>query len=651
VAPPLISTFSILDCDVEFGDGASVKNIKISLEYQNVPGNQKSGLFGNLKSEPASSRQVRLSWYAPTVNAWVHFPSIATAKERAKKLDGKFLDGKKLSVSFQPPKPGSGREFSKHRFAAASGIFSIEIQGLSISAQKVRGNLERFSGSSSITFGEPSYVRELASGKICQLLESYGPLEFYFELTADEDKSVITAFAEFTDPTLATEAVDELHDTPHEFLRYDHLWVEQIYFFRTIISLRHFLTLNPEFDVLLQSYSDSACLDYDYLDEDSVCIYVHSTDAKVFTRIKVDVERQLLGKPLSADTWDEDLFTESRQFVDDLNSQRTDYFVICDTRAGVLRVCGNKEARDAAKQAVIQKIKAVKGKRRVLPLGKDMLRDLLAGDLKRLEDEIGANKVSLDVVNLTLAIRGDESDVRTAHRVLAGLESFIPPTTLASAELDNLCPVCSGEAVNRVQLNCNHNYCSTCLLHLLRSHITSKFSEVVCISFKRAADSEELQVCGTPIPFQVIRDLLSPEETSALMKASFLTHVSEHSEEFRYCPTPKCDVIYCPQPRGTTFRCRACQAQVCAACHVEFHEGVTCAEYREIELAHTQGFQNWDKNDRVRKCPKCRAHLERRGRVNEVECVMCRTHVCWLCMKSFQSGQVTEHIQEYHSKL
>jgi hypothetical protein len=662
-SPPTAITCSIWNCEVELGAGASVNKISVNLDTVPVGANEEPNLPDGFEGEPESipaSNKVKLGWAAPTVVARAHYSNMPKAREQAKKLNGKTFRGRTLTVSYQVPKPGSGQEYSKHHFSAASGIFSIEIKGLlasDIVEESGRQDLERFTSCSSISFGEPSYTQQKACEHIRHVLEACGLVSLDV-LPTDPSDATVTALAQLKDSKGAAEAIIRFHNSAPQVLRHGRLSVEQVHVVKFTITCRQFWAIKGELDLLQDDPGVAAAeLHYGEANEsrdpmEPLCICVYGPNAKSVGSLRVDMERILQGDRCAVDgkeLWDPFFQTEGGdQFFADLNADRKLY-ARQDSRTRTIRVCGDRDARERAKLGILRRFKLAQDVCHVLPLGKNMLRSLLTGGVVALESETGVDVVDVDVIDLTLHVQGDEDDVRKAHRFLANLQVVIP----TSPQMDHLCPVCVCDPTDPVELPCNHTYCLLCLQHQLRTCANHDIVKVICIAEQPVEDAEvkTFRQCGEPIAYHVIHEMLSPTDETALLTASFFSHIRANCEEFRYCPTLGCKVVYKRQERGTITACPECHIQICPACHVQFHEGLTCAEHIEIERRSLQAFQKSGGRIGVRECPKCKAQLEKRGGSHQVECVSCGANVCWACMQTVRVHLSSQHMRERHGGL
>jgi hypothetical protein len=513
--------------------------------------------------------------------------------------------------------------------------------------------LESFTQSRSVTIGDATYDHKIGIEQLREQLSQYGPLES-FEVLPVSHKPKLSAFALFSSSDAAAKATKELHSKKQEFLGNNTLWVEHIHSIKYRIPWCQFMMVKNELDDLQSKHDSSKVLYYDQGQGGMkpVWIRIYGSDPKLLGRLKVGVEQVLSGQPLrrdGKDVWDPYFETEEgAEFVKQLNSQST-IFVKCDTRTRTLCLYGD---RGHAERLIIQHLDQITAGRHVLPLRKENIRGLLTGGLKTLTDEIGTDKVVLDVVALTLTIRGDDEDVRKAHRAVAAMDES--SQTQFGADLEGLCPVCFCDPSDPVGLSCGHPYCSMCLKHLLRSRSqASAFSLVKCVA---EIENGQNSSCDAYIPYSTIRDLLSPAEEAMLFEASFLSHVHSRPKEFRYCPTPNCQVLYRhiddENDGGTVLQCPSCLSRICAHCDVEFHEGLTCGEHMDNANGGLEAMLRWKAEHGVKPCPNCKADLEKIDGCNHITCGVCKTHMCWVCMVTFPTGgQVYDHMNKAHGSI
>jgi IBR domain, a half RING-finger domain len=133
-----------------------------------------------------------------------------------------------------------------------------------------------------------------------------------------------------------------------------------------------------------------------------------------------------------------------------------------------------------------------------------------------------------------------------------------------------------------VTLPCQHVYCEVCLHHILLSSAGPHFSPLRCMADQKDDESGTSLPCYAVIPYEVIRSLLSPDEERKLLEFSLLSYCRDHSDEFHFCPTPDCPVVYRQCEGAIALRCPSCHIHICPSCRVEYHEGLSCVEYQDL---------------------------------------------------------------------
>lgn len=633
---------------IEYGESASAAKAVSGLQGKEF---RSTKLVARLEIRPVErgmglllSRKVKVSWYAPSAIAWAHYSTAALARSHARRLDGKSFDGRRISAVFQSPGPRQTESFS------------VEIKGLPLDAEST--HLGRLCKSSSITLRPPKYDRDLGIERVRSQL---GALESFETLPTDKAKTKITAFAQFSTGESAAAAVRDLHNTK-VVLKHSPLWLEQIHSVKYIVPLRQFVTLKASIDSFHETHSDGCKLRYYEKDEngsvaDPVYVRLYGPQPKALSHLKAGLEDLLQGVLLTRDDkaiWHDHLDTEEcEEFLQRVNSDEMSY-VKLDRRKRTLRYFGPMEDIARVKDVITAHLSHIDALRRVLVLDRHLLRVLLKGGLKRLQESMGGEKIILDVVGKTLTIRGSSQDEREVHQAIEGMLADRPVSDKIKDD-DAVCPVCFCEVTEPTELPCGHVYCTLCLQHFLRSSIGPNFSTLRCICEVESPQSPQNISCGRDIPYSVIRHLLSSTEEIELFQSSFLAYIHARPDEFRHCPTPDCQVVYRPAREGTSLQCTSCLNRICTACHVEYHDGMACEEHRDNMKGGMDAFRRWREENSVKSCPKCHVHIQKNGGCNHMMCVYCKTHICWVCMATFTdddgSGGVYNHIMKLHGDL
>ncbi|KAI0310188.1 hypothetical protein OF83DRAFT_1070958 [Amylostereum chailletii] len=277
------------------------------------------------------------------------------------------------------------------------------------------------------------------------------------------------------------------------------------------------------------------------------------------------------------------------------------------------------------------------------------MRGLLFGGFKAIQDELGEEALVLDVVNQTISVSGNDQDVASVKRRLALISPAGPShvVSIHQGEGEGTCPVCFCEATNGIKLPCGHAYDTECLRLLVQTSTTS----LQCI--REMVDSHTQ--CAIKIPLSVVRELLRPNEEAQLFESYMRSHINSRPEEFHYCPSPDCPTVYRPARAGTIVHCPTCLERICAHCHIEHHEGLSCAEYKDGMSENSVMFQRWKKENGVKACPKCSTDIQKNGGCNHIKCARCKIHICWACMTTFNdedsNGGVYAHMRQTHGRI
>ena len=201
------------------------------------------------------------------------------------------------------------------------------------------------------------------------------------------------------------------------------------------------------------------------------------------------------------------------------------------------------------------------------------------------------------------------------------------PLIASSAEED--CAVCFCPLdQNKYRLQyCGHQFCVECVSQQILSAVQDKNYPIKCVN----------EGCSSPFVIQDFLRLLGTTKRNDLSSSALNDFVNRNQESYRYCLTPNCKLVYRISEDGEMFMCPSCGRRLCTTCHVDYHDGMTCAIYKA-----TKGDPDWksvmewarDKKD-VRNCPGCKMMIEKNGGCMHMTCKNCNIHICWRCMKTF----------------
>ena len=187
-----------------------------------------------------------------------------------------------------------------------------------------------------------------------------------------------------------------------------------------------------------------------------------------------------------------------------------------------------------------------------------------------------------------------------------------------------LCDLDSTADVYRLA-SCGHAYDKSCVIQQLKS----PDFPLKCV----------VEQCGERLVWKDLQNLLNDRERKRLALTALDEYVKRNPEIVKYCPTANCGMVYRVSTNGRSFTCDACLAQTCTSCHVQWHDGLTCAMFKSEKQVEGR-LVEWMMKDpsNRKKCPKCKAPIEKNQGCNHMECSQCRSHMCWLCLQVFPTG-------------
>ncbi|XP_078618515.1 uncharacterized protein LOC144886044 [Branchiostoma floridae x Branchiostoma japonicum] len=260
-------------------------------------------------------------------------------------------------------------------------------------------------------------------------------------------------------------------------------------------------------------------------------------------------------------------------------------------------------------------------------------------NLDGLKDVTGAREIRLDMRKHLLIVQ--ESD-ETFNKVKEGVDAIAKEILERKGEScqreteddSKDCGICScslDDKDYRLQC-CGHRYCYECVKHQLTSAIRSQEFPIRC-----ATDG-----CSRDFFLRDLRLLLNQADFRQLVTGSLNAFVNKSGGRYRPCPTPDCLTVYRSvtedEGEGHVFQCCVCDKRLCTRCHVDMHDGMSCATWQIFKGDPDDTLRDWmkDKTD-VKHCPKCNWVIEKNEGCNHMTC-KCGAHICWICLKTFDDG-------------
>lgn len=361
----------------------------------------------------------------------------------------------------------------------------------------------------------------------------------------------------------------------------------------------------------------------------------------------VDIKKYQNGKML---------FTQSGRVFASSVGTCTNTFIHLDNRTHTVRCFGKSDSKQEAICLIKEHLeglekfsmKRISLNERERPSGLMKTLILRYGfTLEELQTETGLSSINLHHKNHELMISGDSKAIDSFMVILNSMSASINDTghKVHDASIDCMVCLCTIELDDMYRLAyCGHPVCSICVKHQLTTAVQNKEFPLSCAG----ANCDKEWVCKDVL-YTANRCGLSMK---AVVSASVVSYVNKHPEEYRFCPSPDCPLVYKITTKPTEYLCGECLARTCTACHKASHEPMTC-EMHAMSLKDT-GIQKWMNEDNAnrRQCPNCSVNIQKDGGCLHVTCTKCRIHICWKCMKTFPEGsECYGHLTNVHGTM
>ena len=533
-------------------------------ESRTISANLKSRISMTVRSSE-HTHVIKVSWPTPSATAWIHYATVSQAKSEAIRLDGVIVGGLQIKAVYVPP------------LKRQKSSFAVEIRGLPVDVS--RALLQELCPEQSfITLDPPCYTQD-PTNAIRFALARYGEVEDIDIPASALRLASVMAFATFKSGEAALEAMEALNGHNQDFLGGQPLSLRHVYYFRHRATIPQFEAVKNEIDRLSEKGEKKCIIQYqEQRERKIVWIRIHALveNRATFASLNTELAALLRGMLLTSNgdtVWDDYLETSSSaKSIDTINTTNSEgpFFVQRDCRMKNVRIFGASPDQERAKKLVMRMLQKVHKLQHEIQLPRKKLHDLVNGGLRALQDDLGANKLSLDVTNSKLIIRGGPDDDSKVEDYIGSLDSLSTPETT-----EGLCEICQHLPVDPILLTCRHAYCTLCLQMALRHSLNAPFQ---CIS--RATSENGLTTqCPANVPYVVIRDIL-PNEEKNFLHASFLSYIRSNSEKFFFCPTLDCQSAYRTGFEDLNLKCSLCVSEICTSCQTRAHIGIACKENR-----------------------------------------------------------------------
>ncbi|KAF2646119.1 hypothetical protein P280DRAFT_415088 [Massarina eburnea CBS 473.64] len=617
------------------GPSFDIDHSKVSVNIVQLGGDSAAG------SNRLHLTGVTCTWFQPSKIAYLQYTSNAEANALVGQMKRRTvqLDGRRL-------------EFTKQEFP---GIVAVSNISKGTKEEALRQKLPRNSLPRKMSFGVVPYIytAERLEQRVRESLEECGTL-LEWKALPQSDGSKIKATAKFVDIEAARKAVSKLNDTKLDPLSKDKLRVQHLVSIKLSVSQKVLQAVRPQLELLATEARESNFVTvkaYDNLFKPYTQIRVSGQNKDSVARAKSSVETLLSGHIFEVNpsrTCRHYFFQEaSTPFLTNLMKTHTMH-IVQDRRKLALRLYGSRSHLQAVEKALHEKVAFLNSQSKHIVLDPTTLRIALRGGFRKLVETFGKEALKMDISSnpKTIIVNGSE---RLLTEVNEKLQSFHTTESLHAATStltlspeapdEQLCPVCLTPPEDSFTTKCRHTYCAECLSSQCT---TTNTFPLICLG-----DSAK---CTQPLSLTDLETVLSPTDYTTVLQNSFTSFIRSHTSDFQYCSTPDCDHCYrsSPQDHPNVFTCDGCLTSVCTSCNQGAHDGVSC---EAVKAAHdgTDEFARWKRENDVRGCPICGVPIEKNEGCNHMECGWCKTHICWFCMKTFETGGETYgHMQRSH---
>ncbi|VDC00578.1 unnamed protein product [Peniophora sp. CBMAI 1063] len=580
-----------------------------------------------------SSAGLYISWKVPTVNVYAGFRSLKAARRVVALADGYDWDGFWITASIYDGFPVIGEH--NVRFSGLPPDVKLNQVTRRFRCPKVDLNIDN----------RPRLLPNFGIPQVLKRVSEFGDVDHHSATRPPYKDDVVRVWCWFKNPDVAYVA-RELNGVPQRSLGGLRLAVRRIYSLRYAIARRVYNFIRDDIEEFRQaSQRIRRGCNIRLLDRDerqgSILVEVSSTDDRSLQEIKSRLADIAQGEVLmdgSVPLWDRFFTTPfGADWMNTVRKATPNTLVVIRRAQSCIRVIGAPNKRAAVLTAVRDFVATMRRKPiYTIPLPGIQFGVFMHPALLEAREKHGSSSLWLDLPHRQLCLRGDEAmyeDVQAAVHIATKAHSHHLP--------QYRCPVCFHTPTSAILLPCGDTYCKECLTSYLAAGTEARQFPLTCFG-----SSGE---CKEPIPLVSARDILSPTQWEELVISAFNAYITTKPDEFRFCLSPDCRLVYRPGAKDSIYTCPACLIRICSFCDVEYHEGIACDDrIHGLDSA----FDEYVRIHDVKQCPGCKAPIERVEGCGHITCTRCHTHTCWKCMETFDKGVgIYDHMREAHGSI
>ncbi|KZT22729.1 hypothetical protein NEOLEDRAFT_1097174 [Neolentinus lepideus HHB14362 ss-1] len=589
----------------------------------------------NMKSGRAEIQDtcLRFTWDAPSWTGYAGYETLAAAE-------------KAMEMARQDKSWGKAIRPSIHDGTPTLGPVTVAFRGM---PNDLKLTYLRKFGRPEHTMQQMEKTASIAhvSNVIREELQSLGHLITFRHNSAPYSDGKVQIHAYFPDSPSAKAARDLFDDPPESIkrLRGISILVEHLQYMSYTLGSDIFKVLKPDVEDLSRSFEELDPNNTIVESQDTAqtsTLELHGADLRSLGDLKHGFERILRGEVLKENgqcVWDTFFGSAAGlAYLRKLQEENPDVQIQPHRRRQKITLHGSTAARLKVRTAILEQMNKLRECKTLrIPIPCRLVGPFIKRSLPLLQEQVGHENLTVDIASPSVLVRGDNA----FELVRVAVQEALHSKCSTSASNVAKCPICLDDPTAPIVLRCGHTWCKACLTNYFSAAIESRTFPMTCLGDEGA--------CSCCIPVVVAREVLGSDEFDELAASAFIAHVRTHPDEYRWCPGPDCEEVYRVGPADTVLTCPRCLRRVCAHCHVEYHEDVTCAEFKgglEPEFAR------WRAGKNVKHCPKCKIAIEKVDGCNHMTCVVCQVHICWVCLKTFKKGEtVYDHMRSSHGGI
>ena len=260
--------------------------------------------------------------------------------------------------------------------------------------------------------------------------------------------------------------------------------------------------------------------------------------------------------------------------------------------------------------------------------------------LVRLRNSTGVDAITVDLKRGVLFIDGSEESYESLVCEIDEILKDVAKTSDSNGHNEVVIDECAACFCPPVEAHskpyrlaaCGHFFCLACLKDHVKECGSSKRFPITCPGCE-----ESIMLCDIKTIYP------NEDERQELYSAGLDAYVAGNVDgDIKFCPGPDCCMVFKFKTDGGSVNCEECGFQYCSGCGEKPHPyDMTCKEFQITQEETEDDVEQWMKatGADVKKCPVCKAVIEKNRGCNHMTCKMCKKHLCWRCLKVFDTEQ------------